>query len=125
MSLTVRAEPREITVAPGEEATVVVTVANASDTVEHYAVRLAGLPEGSTARVDPEVTKLHPGRSGDVVVTIAADAGEPPPAGRAVVGVVAGSPYRPDVLRATELAITTPPAPDLVTALPLAARSSR
>ena len=94
-----RVEPPRLALGPGDEAALTVGVTNAGEVVEHYAVRLLGVPDGQEVRVEPPVSKLHPGESADVRVHLRLSAEHPPEAADLVLGVLAASPYRTEVNR--------------------------
>lgn len=106
LPLRVALDTDRIDAAPGDARTVVVTVRNTSDIVEHYIVEVLGLPAGGTAATDPAVTKLRPGEEATVTVRLAVPANPPAPAGRYTLGMLVRSKYRGAVSRCEELPLT-------------------
>src|SRR5690348_2979462 len=91
-----------LSLAPGGGESLTVTIVNASQVVEHYAVSVLGLPPGASAVAEPAVTKLRPNETGTVTIRVTLPTAPAPRAGETVLGVRASSPYRPEVSRAEE-----------------------
>ena len=103
LPLRVTVAPERADAAPGGNLTFDVTVRNASDIVEHYAVEMLGLPEGATVRTEPEVAKLRPAETATLTVRVTLPVQPPAPAGTYVVGALVKSKYRNDVSRCVEV----------------------
>ncbi|GAB1641038.1 hypothetical protein [Krasilnikovia sp. MM14-A1259] len=103
LPLRVTVAPERADAAPGDALTFDVTVRNASDIVEHYALELLGLPEGATVRTEPEVAKLRPSETGTLTVRVTLPVQPPAPAGTYVLGALVKSRYRDDVSRCVEV----------------------
>ena len=105
LPLRVTVAPERADAAPGDNLQFDLTVRNASDIVEHYAVEMLGLPDGATVRTEPDVAKLRPAETGTLTVKVALPVQPPAPAGTYVVGALVRSKYRHDVSRCVEVPI--------------------
>ncbi|BFU44288.1 hypothetical protein [Krasilnikovia sp. MM14-A1004] len=103
LPLRVTVAPERADASPGDALTFDVTVRNASDIVEHYALELLGLPDGATVRTEPEVAKLRPSETGTLTVRVTLPVQPPAPAGTYVLGALVKSRYRDDVSRCVEV----------------------
>jgi hypothetical protein len=105
LPLRVTVAPERADAAPGDNLQFDVTVRNASDIVEHYAVEMLGLPDGATVRAEPDVAKLRPAETGTLTVRVGLPVQPPAPAGTYVVGALVRSKYRHDVSRCVEVPV--------------------
>jgi len=105
--------PDRISLRPGENASVEVTIQNTSQAVEHYGPTIVGLPRDDLFGCEPSVVKLRPGESGTVQVSLSIPERPAPDAGLYTLGVLVRSPYQRQVSRCEELRLDVQPAPAL------------
>jgi hypothetical protein len=105
--------PDRVSLRPGENANVEVTIQNTSQAVEHYGPTIVGLPRDDLFDCEPSVVKLRPGESGTVQVSINIPERPAPDAGLYTLGVLVRSPYQRQVSRCEELRMDVQPAPAL------------
>ncbi|MGH9186345.1 MAG: hypothetical protein ACRD0U_11110, partial [Acidimicrobiales bacterium] len=86
MAASVRLEPTTVTVAPGGEATVTLTVENTGAVVDAFTVDVVGTP-APWAAIDPREVRLFPGAGGSATIRFRPSADAPPSAGSHDFGV--------------------------------------
>ena len=107
--LAVEAKPTSLSIRPGGTVTFGVTIHNISSIVQHYTVRLLGLPAEGMAVIPTEPTKLRPREAGDVQITLALPETSAVRAGTYRVGVQVVSVVDAAVARTTELSLAVQP----------------
>src|SRR4051794_9512979 len=103
--LKVEISPSELEMKPGDSAQVVVKVTNVSDIVEHYQVRIVGLPSDDYWSSENKLTKLRPAESGTFKVRIQLPAKGDLLSGQHPLGVLVTSRDRPKISRSADLAL--------------------
>lgn len=102
--LTVDLSATSLRVEPGGQASVVVSIRNVGQVVQHYEAGIVGLPREMWVR-DVEVIKLRPGESGMITVTVRIPVAGPLRGGTYNLAVLVRSPYQPEVSRSDDLTL--------------------
>jgi hypothetical protein len=105
--------PERVTVRPGENTEVEVTVQNTGKSVEHFDASIVGLPGDEHYECRPPTVKLRPGETGTVLVNLGVPERPAPDAGLYTLGVLIRSPYQRHVSRCEELRLDVQPAPGI------------
>ena len=113
-----------LTVAPGGEVAVTITVRNSSDTVEAYHLEVVGVP-AEWVRIEPGAVNVYPARSENVTIVFAPPRSARVTAGERPFGVRVVPTEFPDATVVEEGVLAIEPFTDIVARLQPASRSAR